>query len=84
MSTVPPRRRAPTGAAQPRKPKTDENSAPQQPIVTRHKATTVVVDPYSEEFEKKFNVEGSNVQEIVYLRQDNDAVNGQHTSVADH
>ncbi|KAJ7256047.1 hypothetical protein C8J57DRAFT_1721612 [Mycena rebaudengoi] len=38
-------------------------------------AATEAIDPYGPEFEQKFNIEGNNVQEIVYLRQDNDAVN---------
>ncbi|KAJ6607277.1 hypothetical protein B0H10DRAFT_1956375 [Mycena sp. CBHHK59/15] len=38
-------------------------------------ARPAYIDPYSAEMDIKFNVEGSNIQEIVFLCQDNDAVN---------
>ncbi|KAJ7745838.1 hypothetical protein DFH07DRAFT_776603 [Mycena maculata] len=55
----------------------DENRAPPK-NKTKTKATTAgPIDPYSEEMEQKYNIEGCNVQEIVFLRQDNDRAQAQ-------
>lgn len=36
------------------------------------------IDPYTEELEKKFDIEGSTVQEVVFLRQSNDLIESKH------
>ncbi|KAJ7081960.1 hypothetical protein C8R44DRAFT_894931 [Mycena epipterygia] len=72
MSTATNRRRGQATGQQPSKKKIDENTAPAKPLT----GIQTRLDPYSEEMEKKYNIEGSNIQEVVFLRQDNDAING--------
>ncbi|KAJ7110209.1 hypothetical protein C8R43DRAFT_1113767 [Mycena crocata] len=51
----------------------DENKRPQKNAkATLSDRINGHIDPYSEEMDVKFNIEGSTVQEVVFLRQSND------------